>query len=358
MDGRRDASPGTASKKRKILAIDGGGVKGAFPAAFLATIEDATGKRIADHFDLIAGTSTGGIIALGLGLGLSARDILRFYEEHGRRVFGQAPNGAGTWSRIISFFQGQARRARQLVGPAYDPVELKIALEGAFGVKRLADSAVRLVIPAYSIGTRSVYVFKTAHHQRFEIDHKQKAVDVALATAAAPTYFQAHALGDGALLVDGGIWANNPTGMAAVEAVSVLGWPPESLRVLSLGCTEPLYTCPPRAGRIDFALSLNAFFQQGQSVASLGTAKLLCGHAESSPKLFRYSLDVAEGKFQLDSASAIPELVGQGSTMARTALPTVRDVFLDERAEQFIPSHRVETEYRDGDGCARGAQGQ
>jgi len=339
MDGRGDASAGTISKKRKILAIDGGGVKGAFAAAFLAAIEEATGRRIADHFDLIAGTSTGGIIALGLGLGLSARDVLRFYEEHGRRIFGQAPEGVGLLSRLISYADRQGRRARQLVGPAYDPLALREALESAFGDKRLADSSVRLVIPAYSIGTRSVYVFKTAHHQRFEVDRKQKAVDVALATAAAPTYFPAHVLADGALLVDGGVWANNPTGMAAVEAVSVLGWPGESLRILSLGCTDPLYTCPPRAGRVDFALSLNTFFQQGQSVASLGTAKLLAGHTESLPKLFRYSLDVAEGKINLDSASVIGELAGQGSTMARTALPTLRDVFLDERVDPFIPFH-------------------
>ncbi len=160
---------------------------------------------------------------------------------------------------------------------------------------------------------------------------------MALATAAAPTYFPAHALADGALLVDGGVWANNPTGMAAGEGVSVLAWPSETLRILSLGCTEDLYTCPPRAGRIDFALSLNTFFQQGQSIASLGTAKLLSGHSESLPKLFRYSLDIAEGKVRLDSASAIGELAGLGSTMARTALPAVRDVFFDERAEPFMP---------------------
>lgn len=339
MDGRGNASAGITGKKRKILAIDGGGVKGAFPAAFLAAIEDATGQRVADHFDLIAGTSTGGIIALGLGLGLSARDVLRFYEEHGRRIFGQASKGVGLLSRLISYAQRQGRRARQLVGPAYDPLALREALESAFGDKRLADSSVRLVIPAYSIGTRSVYVFKTAHHRRFEVDRKQKAVDVALATAAAPTYFPAHALADGALLVDGGVWANNPTGMAAVEAVSVLGWPSESLRILSLGCTDPLYTCPPRAGWVDFALSLNTFFQQGQSIASLGTAKLLSGHMESSPKLFRYSLDVADGNINLDSAAAISELAGLGSTVARTALPAVRDVFFDERAEQFKPYH-------------------
>jgi hypothetical protein len=144
---------------------------------------------------------------------------------------------------------------------------------------------------------------------------------------------------DDALLVDGGVWANNPTGMAAVEAVGVLGWRGESLRILSLGCTEPLYTCPPRGGRLNFALSLNTFFQQGQSLASLGTAKLLCGHSESAPRLFRHSLDIADGKIKLDSADAISELVAMGSTIARTALPAVRDVFLNEPAERFIPSN-------------------
>ena len=342
MDWRGNAAIAVGTK-RKILAIDGGGVKGAFPAAFLAAIEEATGKRIADYFDLIAGTSTGGIIALGLGLGLSAKDILLFYQEHGRRVFAQELDGATVWARVSSFYRTQERRIRQLVGPAYDPDALNNALAGAFGTRRLGDSKVRLIVPAYSINTRSVYVFKTAHHQRFEVDHKRAAVDVALATAAAPTYFPAHALADAALLVDGGVWANNPAGMAAVEAVGVLGWHGECLRILSLGCTEPLYTCPARGGRLDFALSLNTFFQQGQSLASLGTAKLLCGHSESAPRLFRHSLDVADRKINLDSTEAIDELVAMGSTIARTALPALRDVFLDEPAERFIPIHPTST---------------
>jgi len=338
MDRRGNASVGVASE-RKILAIDGGGIKGAFPAALLATIEEATGKRIAEHFDLIAGTSTGGIIALGLGLGLSAKEILNFYQEQGRRVFGQRIDGTGLLGRLGSLWSKQRRRVRQLVGPPYDALALRDALEGAFGKKHLGDSQVRLIIPAYSINTRSVYVFKTAHHRRFEIDHKRSAVDVALATAAAPTYFPAHALADDALLVDGGVWANNPTGIAAVEAVGVLGWQGDGLRILSLGCTEPLYTCPPNGGRLDFVLSLNTFFQQGQSVSSLGTAKLLCGHSESAPRLFRYSLDVAEERIKLDSTEAIGDLVATGSTVARTALPAVRDVFFDKPAERFAPFH-------------------
>jgi len=72
---------------RKILSIDGGGIKGVFPASFLTTIEDSIGDRVSNYFDLIVGTSTGGIIALGLGLGLPAKDILSFYEEKGSAIF-------------------------------------------------------------------------------------------------------------------------------------------------------------------------------------------------------------------------------------------------------------------------------
>ena len=73
---------------RRILSIDGGGIKGVFPASFLATVENSIEGQLADYFDLIVGTSTGGIIALGLGLGLSASDILRFYEDSGPEIFG------------------------------------------------------------------------------------------------------------------------------------------------------------------------------------------------------------------------------------------------------------------------------
>ena len=71
----------------RILSLDGGGIKGAFSAAALAVLEETTGHRCVDHFDLISGTSTGGIIAIGLGLGLSARAIADFYQEQGPIIF-------------------------------------------------------------------------------------------------------------------------------------------------------------------------------------------------------------------------------------------------------------------------------
>src|SRR5579862_8970222 len=82
--------PPSSCSMRRVLTIDGGGIKGVFPASFLATVEDSVGAKAGDYFDLIVGTSTGGIIALGLGLGFSATDLLAFYESLGPRVFSKS----------------------------------------------------------------------------------------------------------------------------------------------------------------------------------------------------------------------------------------------------------------------------
>jgi hypothetical protein len=77
-----------------------------------------------------------------------------------------------------------------------------------------------------------VYLYKTAHHPRLETDYKQPAIDAAMATAAAPTFLKPHMTESAVELVDGGVWANNPIGVAAVEAIGMLGWPRDKLKIL------------------------------------------------------------------------------------------------------------------------------
>lgn len=329
------------NRKRRILALDGGGIKGVLAAAFLETVEEATGKRIADHFDLIAGTSTGGIIALGLGLGMSAREIVQFYVNDGPRIFDQ-PNPldqsqSGLLSSLWGKVRGAKRKARQVGFPKYDSQELRLALERAFKSARLGDSRVRLVVPAYNADKEDVHVFKTRHHERLQVDWKERAVDVALATAAAPTYFSAHHMPSGAPLIDGGIWANNPSGLAAVEARGVLGWNNDDLYILSIGCTEEAIDIPIEAGYGGLLLKSTSLFMQGQSRASIGTAMLLSGHSETNPRYFRHQPRVSAGKFSLDSVQMIDRLRGLGHACAREALPTLEKEFLFEKAEAFIP---------------------
>lgn len=306
---------------RRILSIDGGGIKGVFPASFLASIEDALGSRVADYFDLIVGTSTGGIIALGLGLGYSAADILALYETHGPAVFGRGLLGG----------------LRGWFNPRYDSRPLHDALRAQFGDRRLGESSKRLVIPSLNLETGEVYIFKTAHHERFERDYKVPAVTVAMATAAAPIYFPAHRTAAGTPLVDGGTWANNPTGMAVVEAIGILGWAAADLWVLSIGCTTQPFTLG--RGPLDslglrrWALKLVDMFMTAQSFASHGTAVVLIGHDH----IYRISPSVASGRFSLDGVREINSLKGLGDAEARKALPALRPTFFGEPAEPFTP---------------------
>ena len=325
-------------KRRKILTLDGGGIKGVFAAAFLETIEESTGKRIAEHFDLIAGTSTGGIIALGLGLGMSAREITQFYVNEGPRIFDQTNtlDSNGRLSRVFDWMRGRKNAGRQIAAPKYDVAELRKALQRAFQSKRLGDSAVRLVIPAYDVDKEDVYVFKTRHHSRFQIDWKESAVNVALATAAAPTYFQAHPMPSGAPLIDGGIWANNPAGLAVVEARGVLGWKDDELFIVRLGCTEEALDIPIDAGYAGLLLKSTALFMQGQSRGSDGTAMLLSDHRPGSPRYFPIQPKVPAGKFKLDKTEMIDRLRGLGAGHGRDALPLFEKHFLNEKAEPFV----------------------
>ncbi|MRS05906.1 patatin, partial [bacterium] len=136
----------TAENRFQILSLDGGGIKGLFSAAVLAAIEEDLRLNIVDHFDLIAGTSTGGIIAIGIGLGMSPREIVEFYLREGPKIF---PRWLGT-----KRFQHWAYRK-------FSSEPLITALQSCFSGKRFGDSKKRLVIPAYNLGEDDVYIFRT-----------------------------------------------------------------------------------------------------------------------------------------------------------------------------------------------------
>ncbi|GAB2513266.1 CBASS cGAMP-activated phospholipase [Paramicrobacterium agarici] len=313
---------------RRVLTIDGGGIKGVFPAAFLADLESELDRPLASYFDLIVGTSTGGIIAIALGLGIPAADILRFYEDKGPLIF--------KGSRRLDVL-------RQLVTAKYDPTPLRNALTDVFGDRKLGESATRLVIPSLNLSTGEVNVFKTAHHERFERDFKMLAVDAAMATAAAPTFFPTHRLTNGVPLVDGGMWANNPMGTAAVEAIGLLEWPKGSIDLLSVGCTDAPANFKAsqtrRHGLANYwAKRIVKVFMSGQSSASIGTAMLLLGHE----RVVRVSPSVDERHYQLDGIEGIPELRALGADQARTQLPLLRKRFFTGTVEQFVPVRTLE----------------
>lgn len=314
----------------RILSLDGGGIKGAFTASALATLEEDTGRAAVEHFDLITGTSTGGIIAIGLGLGLSARTICEFYAREGGTIF------PGT-----SLAQRVKGAMRQMFGPKHSHEVLRGALMGVFGERKFGESKCRLVIPTYDAIAGRIFLLKTAHHERFKYDVDAPAVDVALATSAAPTYFAAspfptHA---DASYVDGGVWANNPAMVGVTEAVAFLGVPLADIDVLSIGTTAKPFNIAQHtdSGIAEWNAGLVELMFEGQMEADLAQAKLLL-----NGRVHRINHMAKEGEFSLDDASPekIKRLInlGRGKAVKKENLEVVRARFLDGKpAPTFTP---------------------
>jgi patatin-like phospholipase/acyl hydrolase len=325
--------------KRRILCIDGGGILGTFPAAFLAGLEQhLEGRPIGSHFDLIAGTSTGGIIAIGLAMGLRASDLLDLYEKRGPEIFGQ---GRGP---VTDFVFGKLRLGRWLLMNKHDAGPLRAALEDVLGGKRIGHAKTRLLIPAWNPVARSVYIYKTAHHARLRNDYKSLAVDAAMATAAAPTYFRHHVTQHAVGLTDGGTWANNPTALAVVEAITMLGWPGKSLHVLSLGCLEETYTLRKWAGIGMLGSKVIKLFMDGQSHGAMGMAKLLTGHEHERTAIHRINHTVPYNTYKMDDARVIQDLKGLGYSFARDRQPVLDPVFFGQSADTFAPVYALDQE--------------
>lgn len=323
---------------KKILSIDGGGIRGVFPAAFLTEIENQIGHPLHEYFDLIAGTSTGGIIALGLGLGYSANDILHFYESEGPEIFSQ--NQSGIRAKLGNHY----RKLKWLVsGPKHDANKLESSLSKIFKNRKLGEAKTRLFIPSWHRSTGQPYIFKTAHHRRFKSDYKVLAKDVAMATASAPTYFKEHVIENGVGLIDGGIWANNPTGFSVAEGISNLGWDQKDIKVLSLGCLDDVLSLKASYSAAGIALPLKDIFMAGQSGSSLALAQTLLGQVggEDHEALYRISQPVPSNYFSLDDTSKISELKSRAAAEARTATPNLEKVFFQEKAEHFEPLYKV-----------------
>jgi predicted acylesterase/phospholipase RssA len=310
-----DTSPGWPKmSKHRILSIDGGGIKGVFPAAFLSEIEKSIKSPLHRYFDLIAGTSTGGIIALGLGLGLSATRILKFYEQHGTRIFAN-PKG----------------RIQRIFRPKYSSAALRGALEEVFQGAKLGDSKIRLLIPSFNANSGEIHIYKTRHHERFMTDFRVPMVDIALAATAAPTYFPAHKGAGGAMYIDGGLWANNPVGNAVVEAITWLGRSPQDVDVLSLGCTQFLASFADLNGQKDWAYSFVEAALRGQSGGSLGTAYSILGHE----RVVR--INPAAPEIALDATESVGELAAYGYLEARKASSDLLPRFFGVEADEFVP---------------------
>ena len=198
------------AKTFKILCIDGGGIKGLYSAQLLAEFEEFFKTNISDHFDLICGTSTGGIIALAASAKIPMKKVVNLYDEKGPAIFSQRYKLFGIGGFIMSIKQA-------IFCSKYSGKSLEKALKEVFGDIKIGSSNNLLCIPAYNISTASPRVFKM-DYDTLCTDSDKSYVDVAMATTAAPTYLPIREIND-IDYADGGLWANDPTLVGVAEFV-------------------------------------------------------------------------------------------------------------------------------------------
>jgi hypothetical protein len=225
----------------RILSLDGGGIRGLIPALVLAELERRTGKRTAQLFDLIAGTSTGGILGLGLtrpgpdGQPLyRADEMVSMYERDGGKIFDRSP-------------LHRLKALGNLADEKYPSHGIDAVLKARLGDTMLSEAVTPVLITAYDLEGRQPYFFKSSR-ARQEPPYNHLMRDVARATSAAPTYFEPAKIRvtdnpkGYVALVDGGVYANNPSACALVEGMCSFDQKLEDLVMFSVGTGE--YTKP------------------------------------------------------------------------------------------------------------------
>ena len=283
---------------KHILAIDGGGIRGVIPAKVLMRIEETTGKKIAQLFDLIAGTSTGGILAAGLCVPApdggepryKASELLDLYKLHGHEIF------STSWPRrVVSLF----------FGAQYAPGALENQLKNYLGDTHLADAFTGLLITSFEMHAGEAWFFsRETARSRPERNYLMR--DVARATSAAPTYFPpfqfAGSNSEAPVLVDGGVFANNPAICAWVDEHEDIKGTSDVL-ILSLGTgsvPHPVrFDRARRWGKVLWAQPAIGSFLDGQS----DTAEFQLGQLLDASHYLRLQTKLPVANEAMDNAT-------------------------------------------------------
>jgi hypothetical protein len=257
----------------EILCLSGGGYRGLFTASILEELEQKAGKPLASCFDLIAGTSIGGILACGLAAEIEASVMREQLELLGSKVFDRHLDILGRRTIPIRF---------GWIGPRYGQRGLEAAIKGVLGTKadaKLASIGKPLIVPAVSATNGRAIVFESGvtAGDRAAVSLR----DVALATSAAPTYFPDHDI-DEESMVDGGLIANAPDMLAVIKAMSTAGRPASQIRLLSIGtsgaATGEVYRPGRSSGRVGWlARSIFDLTLAAQQDLSLALVEELLG---------------------------------------------------------------------------------
>ena len=322
----------------RILSLSGGGYRGLFTARVLADLEERIGAPIATRFDLIAGTSIGGILALALALEVPAKQMVALFEERGDEIFKKR------WS-FLSYLRSP-----------YTQASLAALLESEtlFGQRTLGACTHRVIVPAINHTTGRPVVFKTPHHPSFSTDHKHRLVDVALATSAAPGFFPRHVFNN-CQYVDGGLFANAPGLLALHEAEHFLGQSRPNLYVMAIGTMSAKFTVDPHRNRDGGALDWGGWKPANMAKRLFGVSisaqetlvHHLLGHAIMPGQYHHLDEDLTDERARavaLDKTDGAAReiLLGSAAECAKRALGNASILAMLDRAAQMPTFHHGE----------------
>lgn len=289
----------------KVLSIDGGGIRGVIPAVLLQEIEIETGKPIAELFDLLAGTSTGGILAVGLAAPgrnskpkFSATQMLSLYEDDGDKIFSRS-----AWKRLASL--------EGTIDEKYSAKYLEKILKDKLGDTSISKTLKPIIVTSYDIERRVPYFFKTSTGKANK-SQDYRLRDVARATSAAPTYFEPLEIKrskdypvERRSLVDGGVFANTPAMCAYAEARK-MAKPNEDIMVVSLGtgdATRPIpYADAKNWGTLEWVMPIISVMFDGSSDAVDYQLRQLLPPAKESKRYFRFETKLDKALDDMDAA--------------------------------------------------------
>lgn len=319
--------------KLKILSIDGGGIRGVIPCTILKFIESQLGGNLCETFDLIAGTSTGGIITLGLttqkpndSYPYYAEEMLDLYKSNGNQIF--AKRGKDFLSVLGAIFQGLPE---EMTAKPYESENLEILLDKYFKNATLSETKTNALITTYDITEGKPFIFSTRLAKNHDTEQTKENFlirDIARSTSAAPTYFKPNLLtGKGTedfAFVDGGVFANNPAILAYAEAKEL--WKTRSTLAFDAVVTAtdddlPFYMLSIGTGthRQRFSgqdaqkwrtakwlqpLLTSVFMQSVAESTHYAMQHLLPAWTDGTPRYQRINIEIPEENTAMDDASA------------------------------------------------------
>lgn len=335
----------------QILSLAGGGIRGAFITSYLCELEQRLGRPVVESFDLIAGTSTGGIIAAGLALGLSAENMHQFYVRYGRQIFAPRPpykpkgplkivfplaDWFIKWRTGISL--DYAFRSR------FCSNSLQAAFSDAFAEYTLGSvKTTRLIIPSVNLSRGHPHVFRSRHLPEGVRDQALRISDVVTAATAAPTYFPHQLIHDDAY-VDGGIWAADPSMLAFCEAMRIQQFCTRE-GIDPTYSTKEVHLLSVGTGRAQFSLrppgdDAGILYWAPRVADVMGTSQVQGLHLPLKYLLgdrYRHVNFHMDREWGLDEVEHIPALFDMGKHRATQTYDWVSDAFLQHQRIQFAP---------------------